>query len=752
MPESLELWYQKPASVWTEALPLGNGRIGAMVFGGVLEERIQLNESTLWAGEPHDYANPEGLQALPSIRAAIFAGDYEIAQDLFGKHFIGRPWSQMPYQIFGDLFVTFTDGVTDVQDYRRVLDLATAVATTTYVSNGISYRREYLVSEPDQLLVIRVNADKPGSISYRARFGSPQHSTVKATGTDVIIEGVAGSSKGLEGAVRFSGIARHLVQGGTATGDGSDLVVTHADSVTIQVSLATSYENYLDISADASARAHQYLAAVKTKLYTDIRQDHIAAHMELFDRVDFRLGGESSNQATDQRISAFSRDEDPHLASLYFHYGRYLLISCSRKGGQPATLQGLWNNSMSPPWDSKYTTNINIEMNYWAAEAIALPECHEPLFDLIMELSEAGKSTAQKQYGANGWVCHHNTDGWRATAPCDYWGAGMWPTGGAWLCIHLWEHYLFTGDKSALARHYPAMKGAAEFFLDTLVPEPTRQWLVTCPSLSPEHQHHTDASLCAGPTMDMQILRDLFDACAGASEVLGIDTGFREAVRGASSKLAPMQIGAHGQLQEWLEDWDAQAPDQQHRHISHLYGLYPSNQITPQTPDLFAAARRSLEIRGDEGTGWSLAWKIAVWARLGDGNHAYRLIQDALRLTDNLGTNYDGGGGVYVNLFDAHPPFQIDGNLGFVAGVVEMLLQSHSGDLHLLPALPQAWPDGIVKGLCARGGYVVDLEWSDSKLTSATICPRVSGTVTVRWQEQIWTYVARPDKRIVILP
>ena len=436
------------------------------------------------------------------------------------------------------------------------------------------------------------------------------------------------------------------------------------------------------------------------------------------------------HRPTDERIRTFATDHDPSLVALYCQFGRYLLLSSSRSGGQPANLQGLWNNSLNPPWGSKFTVNINTEMNYWPAASGNLMECYEPLFAMIGDLSQTGARTAKVQYGAGGWVCHHNTDGWRGTAPVDFSQSGMWPTGGAWLCKSFWDHYEFTGDKDALKRHYPIMKGAAQFFLDTLVEEPTHHWLVTCPSVSPENSHHPGVSICAGPTMDMQILQDLFAACAQASEVLKTDTEFRGKVLVARARLAPMQVGAQGQLQEWLEDWDAQAPEQHHRHVSHLYGLYPSHQITRRgTPDLFAAARKSLEVRGDESTGWAEAWRINLWARLEDGDHAHRLIMDLLT-----------PGHTAPNMFDLHPPFQIDGNFGGAAGIMEMLLQSQNGELHLLPALPTAWPAGQVRGLLARGGFEMELHWAAGQLDRARILSRQGGPCTLRLGERTHTF------------
>ncbi|HEY3782103.1 MAG TPA: glycoside hydrolase family 95 protein [Fimbriimonadaceae bacterium] len=779
MEPTLKLWYNAPATRWLEALPLGNGRIGAMVFGGVAAEHYQLNELTLWAGEPHNYDNPAALAALPAIRAAIFAGDFKTAQDLVTKDCLGIPVGQMPYQTFGDLHIELI-GTGDVTDYRRELDLETAISKVTYCCKGVSYTRESFISYPDQVLVIRLTADKPGQISAAAYFDSPLGTTSdKANGSQQnsspLSDGGAGesanrgrsrgnelgnsgvgssatisvagqSAKGVDGVLHGFGIVKAVAEGGAVRGEGNRVLVQQADAVTLLVSLGTSYKSYKDVSGDAEAIARQHLAQASQKDYSSLSKAHLADYRRLFDRVQLSLGGGHSELPTNQRINNFENGSDPQLAALHFQYGRYLLISCSRPGGQPATLQGIWNDSLTPPWDSKYTININTEMNYWIAESSGLSECHDPLFEMVAGIADTGRHTAKSHYNAGGWVCHHNTDVWRGTAPLDWYGSGMWPMGGAWLCTHMWQRYLFTGDKAGLAKHYPHMKGAAQFFLETLVPEPTHNWLVTCPSLSPEHDHHRDQTLCAGPTMDMQILRDLFDACASASEILDVDPEFRDKVKATRARLAPMQIGAQGQLQEWLQDWDADAPEQRHRHVSHLYGLYPSNQITAATPDLFAAARRTLELRGDEGTGWSLAWKMNFWARLLDGDHAFKLLTFALRPAEGS----HEGGGVFPNLFDAHPPFQIDGNFGFAAGIVEMLMQSQIGSLHLLPALPSAWPTGYVRGLRARGGLVVDIEWDGGKLKMASIMPSRSGPLTVRFGDQTKSYELKPGERITV--
>ncbi|MEI7731180.1 MAG: glycoside hydrolase family 95 protein [Verrucomicrobiota bacterium] len=723
------LWYAKPASAWTEALPIGNGRLGAMVFGGVVNERIQFNEGTLWAGGPYDPSSPEALAALPEARKLIFEGKYKEADALIGKQMMARPLKQMMYQPVGDLKLSFP-GHEMTNDYRRELDLDTAIVKVRYTVGGVNYSREVFASPVDQAIVIRLTADKPGQISFTTAMATPQKATVVTEGNDTLVmSGQNGDALGIAGALKFQARVRMLTQGGQITAANDSFTVTAADSATLLIVAATSYKNFKDVSGDPEALTKNYLATAARKPFDRLRRDHVAEHQRLFRRVSLDLGAtEAGKLPTDQRIAKFSEGNDPQLAALYFQFGRYLLISCSRPGGQPATLQGLWNESMKPPWDSKYTININTEMNYWPAEPTGLGECTEPLIQMVGELVEPGGRTAKVNWGAGGWVCHHNTDLWRATAPIDGPTWGFWPMGGAWLCKHLWDRYDYGRDKQYLARAYPIMKGAAQFFLDTLVEEPGHKWLVTCPSLSPENTHPGGASVCAGPSMDMQIIRDLFSNCIQASEILGLDPEFRAKVAASRARLAPLQIGSAGQLQEWLEDWDMKAREIHHRHVSHLYALYPSDQITPRTPEFFAAAKKSLEIRGDGGTGWSLAWKINLWARLLDGDHAYKMITMLLRPGPTL-----------PNMFDSCPPFQIDGNFGGASGITEMLLQSHSGEIQLLPALPKAWPAGKVTGLRARGNCSVDIEWNDGQVTTYRITSPEPHEVKVRVNGQVKT-------------
>ncbi|MGX7829707.1 glycosyl hydrolase family 95 catalytic domain-containing protein [Actinokineospora sp. 24-640] len=718
----LALWYDEQAgSEWLRALPVGNGRLGAMVFGNVDTERLQLNEDTVWAGGPHDYTNPQGAGALAEIRRLVFENRWAEAQTLIDRAMLGSPAAQLAYQTVGDLRLTFPTA-NGMSGYQRWLDLTTATTVVTYVANTVRYRREVIASAPDQVIAVRLTAETPGSISFTASFNTPQRATATSPdGTTIGLDGRSGDHRGIAGAVRFLALAKAIAEGGSTSSSGGVLRVSNATSVTLLISIGTSYVDYRNVSGDYQSIARGRLNGAQGTAYDVLRGRHVADYQALFGRVTIDLGRTAAaDQPTDVRIAQHGTAADPQFAALLFQYGRYLLISSSRPGTQPANLQGIWNDQLAPSWDSKYTLNANLPMNYWPAGPTNLPECHEPVFRMISDLTATGARTARAQYGAGGWVTHHNTDGWRGSSVVDgaFWG--MWQTGGAWLATMVWDHYLFTGDVEFLRSHYPAMKGAAQFFLDTLVPEPNLGWLVTNPSNSPELAHHANASVCAGPTMDTQILRDLFDGCARASEVLGVDDDFRARVRATSQRLAPTRVGSRGNVMEWLYDWVETEPN--HRHVSHLYGLHPSNQITKRgTPQLFEAARRTLQLRGDAGTGWSLAWKINYWARMEEGGRAHELLR-SLVTPERLAPN----------MFDLHPPFQIDGNFGATSGIAEMLLHSHNGELHLLPALPPAWPAGKVGGLRGRGGHTVGAAWSGGSARELTITPDRDGAVKVR--------------------
>lgn len=731
--KNLTLWFNQPSGeTWENALPIGNGFLGAMVYGNVEHEIIQLNENTVWSGGPNRNDNPEALAALPEIQNLIFEGKHKEAEKLANQAFISKKSQGQMFQPVGNLNLTF-EGHKRFSNYRRELDIEKAISKTTYDVDGVTYTREAFVSFADRVIVIHLTARKKGNISFTAYYSSPHKTKSFAVSNpkDLEISGTTSDHEGVTSLIKFKGITRIQLDKGKLEQTENSLTVKGANAATLFISIATNFNNYHDVSGNENQRAADYLNKAFGKSYETLKKEHITAYQKYFNRVKLDLGTTlAANLPTDERLKNFRNTNDPQFVALYYQYGRYLLISSSQPGGQPTNLQGIWNNNLNPAWDSKYTININAEMNYWPAEKTNLSELHEPFFQMVKDLSETGQETAKTMYGARGWMSHHNTDIWRATGAVDgaFWG--LWTAGGGWASQHLWDHYLYTGDKEFLASIYPVLKGAALFYVDFLVEHPKYNWLVVNPGNSPENapQAHNGSSLDAGTTMDTQIVSDVFNTTIRAAQILNEDTTLIDTLQQMRKQLAPMHIGKHNQLQEWLDDIDD--PKDNHRHVSHLYGLFPSNQISAyKTPELFAASKNTLLQRGDVSTGWSMGWKINWWAKLQDGNHAYSLIKNQLT---PLGVNA-GGGGTYNNLFDAHPPFQIDGNFGCTSGITEMLVQSSDGAIHLLPALPDVWKEGSISGIRARGSFeILEMEWKEAEISKLVIKSNLGGNLRLR--------------------